>query len=54
MTLVRWTTHTLQYLADRKIPRDEADQTLAKPESVVPDLLGRWILMRRYYDKTLQ
>ena len=38
MTPVRWTTHALQNLADREIPRDEADQTLAQPESVVPDL----------------
>jgi hypothetical protein len=54
MKQVRWTGHALRNLADREIERGEVDETLAGPESVVPDLPGRRILMRRYFDQTLQ
>jgi hypothetical protein len=54
MKPVRWTSHASQNLADREIEREEAGKTLAGPELVVPDLPGRRILMRRYYDEVLQ
>ncbi len=43
MKPVRWTSHALRNLADREIERDEVDEALAGPESVVPDLPGRRI-----------
>ena len=54
MTAIRWTTHTLQNLVDREIDRSEADQTLTSPEFTVLDPPGRRVLMRRYFDSTLQ
>jgi hypothetical protein len=53
MKHLRWTNHALQNLTDREIERDEADLTLVKPESTLPDLPGRRILMRRYFDQLL-
>jgi hypothetical protein len=53
MKPVRWTSHALRNLADREIERDEVNEALARPESVVPDLPGRRILMRRYFDQAL-
>ena len=54
MKPMRWTNHALQNLVDREVERDEVDRTLVAPESVVPDLPGRRILMRRYFDQMLQ
>jgi hypothetical protein len=54
MKPLRWTRHASQNLADREIDRDEVDKTLVGPELAVPDLPGRRILMRRYFDRTLQ
>lgn len=53
MKPIRWTDHALRSLADREIERDEVDEALAKPDSIVTDLPGRRILMRRYFDHTL-
>jgi hypothetical protein len=53
MKPVRGTSHALRNLADREIERDEVNEALARPESVVPDLPGRRILMRRYFDQAL-
>jgi hypothetical protein len=44
----------LKNLADREIPRDEAERTLSDPELTVPALLPRRFLMRRYFDSRLQ
>jgi len=51
---VRWTDHALGNLASREIDRQEADGTLAHPESVVPGQPPRQVFMRRYFDKALQ
>jgi hypothetical protein len=49
----RWTWHALDNLADREIPRPEAEKTLADPEFNVPDQAPRRVLMRRYFDEIL-
>jgi len=54
MKPVRWSIHALENLADREIDRKVAENTLAKPEFMVPDQLPRLVLMRRYFDKALQ
>ena len=54
MKPVRWTSHASRNRADREIELDEVNDTLARPDSLVPDLPGRRILMRRYFDQTLQ
>jgi len=53
MKPIRWTEHALRNLADREIDRAEADRTIAQPEFTVPDLPGRQIRMRRYFDEIL-
>ena len=54
MKLIRWSPHALKNLADREIPRDEAERTLAEPEMVSPARQPRRFLMRRYFDVRLQ
>ena len=54
MRAIRWTTHALRNLADREIPRDEAERTLALPELIAPGQPGRRVLMRRYLDSVLR
>lgn len=50
----RWLPHALKNLADREIPRIEAEQTLNRPEAVVPARAGRQFFMRRYIDIRFQ
>ena len=50
---IRWSSHALKNLADREIPRPEAEKTLASPEVVVPGDPARRIFMRRYQDTRL-
>jgi len=50
---VRWSPHALKNLADREIPRSEANKALAAPELVVPAASARRIFMRRYLDPRL-
>ena len=54
MKPVRWTVHAQQSLTAREISRTETDKTLAQPEYALPDLPGRRVLMRRYFDQVLQ
>lgn len=54
MRAIHWSPHALKNLSDREIQREEADRTLAAPEFVAPGQPGRKILMRRYFDTTLQ
>lgn len=54
MKPVRWTPHALKNLADREIPRQEADQAFSRPEAVSPGRGSRKIYMRRYFDSRLQ
>ena len=46
----RWSPHALKNLADREIPRAEAEQTLTSPEAVATAHWGRQFFMRRYFD----
>ena len=50
MKPIRWSSHALKNLADREIPREEAEKTLLSPEVVVPGGPQRQIFMRRYLD----
>ena len=54
MKPVRCTEHALQGIADREIDRTEVEATLNEPQAIAPDRPGREILMRRYFDATLQ
>lgn len=54
MKPIRWSAHPLKNLADREIPRTEADVTLDKPELVSPASSSRQFFMRRYFDDRLQ
>ena len=49
----RWTWHALDNLADREIPRPEAEMTQADSEFNVPDQAHPRVLMRRYFDEIL-
>ncbi len=49
----RWSAPALNNLADREIPRDEAENALADPELVVAGPVPRRIFMRRYFDSRL-
>ncbi len=53
MKPIRWLPHALENLADREIPRDEAEKTLVSPELVVPGGATRRLYMRRYQDARL-
>lgn len=50
MKLVRWSAHALKNLADREIPRSEAEKTVSEPEFIAESGPSRHILMRRYVD----
>jgi len=50
----RWSPHALKKLADREIPRAEAEQALASPEAVAPVHPTRRFFMRRYFDARFQ
>lgn len=51
---VRWSDHALRSIASREIDREEAERTLAEPESVAPGGPSRQVLMRRYFDEALR
>lgn len=54
MKPVRWSAHALRNLADREIPREEAELTVAKPEAVRLAPAPRRFMMRRYFDERLR
>ncbi|MDA4132722.1 MAG: DUF4258 domain-containing protein [Thaumarchaeota archaeon] len=54
MTRIRWSAHALKNLADREIPRAEAELALADPERLEPGRPPRTVYMRRYFDARLQ
>jgi hypothetical protein len=51
---MRWSEHALKNLADREIPRAEAEAALLNRELSVPARSGRRFFMRRYFDQGLQ
>lgn len=54
MKPVRWSPHALKSLADREIPLEEAEKTLAEPEVTMSARSTRSFLMQRYFDTRLQ
>lgn len=48
---VRWTSHALQALVDRRVSRQDAEKTVVDPEFVVAGAGGRLVFMRRFDDK---
>ena len=54
MKPIRWSRHALKNLADREVPRPEANKALTDPELVSLSGAGRKVLMRRYFDARLQ
>jgi len=50
MKPIRWSPHALQNLADREIPRHEAEEALLNPELILTAAPPRQIFMRRYFD----
>lgn len=51
MKSVRWTSHALDALSDRRIDRTIAEATLSEAEFVGRQSSARDVLMRRYYDR---
>ena len=54
MKPIRWSRHALKSLADREVPRPEADKALTDPDLVTPSGAARQVFMRRYFDARLQ
>ncbi len=54
MKPIRWTAHALKNLADREVPRSEADKALREPELVTAGGLSRKVFARRYFDSRLK
>ncbi len=54
MRPIRWSGHALKNLADREIPRAEAELALAEPERLEATRAPRTVYMRRYFDARLQ
>lgn len=54
MKPTRWLAHALKNLADREIPREQADKALAEPEHIGEGHGGRSVFMRRYFDERLK
>ena len=54
MKSIRWTPHSKHEAARREISIDEAEKTVAEPDSVAPAQPSRQIFMRRYFDSVLE
>jgi len=54
MKPIRWTPHARKKIASREVSEVEVEQTIARPDSIVPGRLPRRIFMRRYFDEVLQ
>ncbi len=54
MKSIRWTPHAKHEAARREISENEAEETVAKPDSAAPAQPPRRIFMRRYFDSVLQ
>jgi Domain of unknown function (DUF4258) len=54
MKPIRWSAHAQKKAAKRETSKAEAEQTVARPDSVVPGQSPRRIFMRRYLDEVLQ
>ena len=54
MKPIRWSTHARKKAATREVKEKEVEQTIARPDSIVPGQWPRRIFMRRYFDEILE
>jgi hypothetical protein len=54
MKPIRWSAHAGKKAAKREVHENEVEQTIARPDSVVPGQQPRSIFMRRYFDEILR
>ena len=54
MKPIRWSAHARKKAAKREISEAEAEQTIARPDFIVPGQPARRIFMRRYLDEVLE
>jgi hypothetical protein len=54
MKPLRWTAHALKGIADREIIRETAEHAIRSPEDTAPNLPGRVVRMRIYWDTDLE
>jgi hypothetical protein len=50
MKPIRWSAHARKEAAKREVQKNEVEQTIARPDSIVPGQLRRQIFMRRFFD----
>lgn len=54
MKPIRWSAHARKKAATREVKENEVEQTIARPDSIVPGQWPRRIFMRRYFDEVLR
>ena len=54
MKPIRWSAHARKKAATREVKQKEVEQTISRPDSVVPGQWPRRIFMRRYFDQILR
>jgi hypothetical protein len=54
MKPTRWSAHARKKAAIRELKEYEVEQTIARPDSIVPGQWPRRIFMRRYFDEVLR
>ena len=54
MKPIRWSAHARKKAATREVKEKEVEQTIARPDSIVPGQWPRRIFMRRYFDEILR
>ena len=54
MKPIRWSAHARKKAARREVKEKEVEQTIARPDSIVPGKWPRRIFMRPYFDHILR
>ena len=54
MKPIRWSAHARKKAAKREVQEHEVEQSISRPDSVVPGQGRRQIFMRRYFDAILE
>jgi hypothetical protein len=54
MKPIRWSAHARKKAATREVKQKEVEQTISRPDSIVPGQWPRRIFMRRYFDQILR
>ena len=54
MKPIRWSAHARKKAANREVQENEVEQTIARPDSIVPGQSQRRIFTRRYFDAILE